>query len=394
MISDIMLDVMALAQTPQSSPEYENRLREKRQALGLSQKQLADLAGITRQAVSAVESNQYSPATSVSLQLARVLHCRVEELFSIKTGGEIVDGEMLGSIPTGAGKLRAQVTQVGDRLLIRPLDGFGELTSLSATADGLIIGPGTNKNHVRLRLLKDREAVRRKVVVAGCDPAMFLAAEHLRKQDKENLVPCLMGNSIALGALKRREVHAAGVHLAEDRSGTWNLPDLRRSLGGMGCMIVTFAHWEEGLIVKQGNPKKIRGATDLARPRIRLVNREKGSGARRLLDRQLQTQGIPAARVQGYDDEVLSHFEVASRVKAGLADVGVGVRAAASICALDFIPLQRERYDLVIPKTHYETLPGLRILLDLIVSKPFRDELEALGGYDTRDTGKIVEMPR
>jgi putative molybdopterin biosynthesis protein len=370
--------------------EYENRLREKRQALALSQKQLADLAGITRQAVSALEANQYSPATSVALHLARALRCRVEDLFSIKTGGEIVDGEMLGSIPTGAGKVRAQVTQVSDRLLVRPLDGFGELTSLSATADGLIIGPGADKNHVRLRLLKDREAVQRKVVVAGCDPAMFLAAGHLRKQDKENLVPCLMGNSIALGALKRREVHAAGVHLADDRSGVWNLPDLQRSLGGMDCMVVTFAHWEEGLIVRQGTPKKIRGATDLARPRIRLVNREKGSGARRLLDRQLQTAGIPTARIKGYGDEVLSHLEVASRVKAGLADVGVGVRAAASICALDFIPLQRERYDLVIPKTHYDSLPGLRTLLDLIVSKPFRDELEALGGYDTRDTGRIA----
>ena len=372
--------------------EFENRLKEKRQGSGFSQKQLAELAGMTRQAVSAVEANQYSPATSVALQLARALHCRVEELFSIKSGGEIVDGELLGSIPTGGGKLRAQVTQVGDRLLVRPLDGFGELTSLSATADGLIIGPGTNKNHVRLRLLKDREAVRRKVVVAGCDPAMFLAAEHLSKQNKENLVPCLMGNSIALGALKRREVHAAGVHLADDRSGAWNIPDLKRSLGGMDCMVVTFAHWEEGLIMRQGNPKSIRKVAELTRPNVRLVNREKGSGARRLLDRELQTAGIPTARIKGYGDEVLSHLEVASRVKAGLADVGVGVRAAASICALDFIPLQRERYDLVIPKTHYETLPALRTLLDLIVSKPFRDELEALGGYDTRENGKLVEM--
>jgi molybdate-binding protein len=79
-------------------------------------------------------------------------------------------------------------------------------------------------------------------------------------------------------------------------------------------------------------------------------------------------------------------------VKAGLADVGIGVRAAASIFGIDFVPLQRERYDLIIPKTYYETLPGLRALLDLIVTKPFRDEIEALGGYDTRESGKIVEM--
>ncbi|TMA88664.1 MAG: helix-turn-helix domain-containing protein [Deltaproteobacteria bacterium] len=392
MISDFMLGIMALKQESQNPPEYENRLREKRQALGLSQKQLADLAGITRQAVSAVEANQYSPATSVALHLARALRCRVDDLFSIKSGGEVVEGELMGSLPDGAGPLRAQLTQIGDRLLVRPLDGVGELMSLRATADGLIIAASPKNKRVKVKLLKDRETVRRKIVVAGCDPAMFLAAEHLRKHDKDNLVPCLMGNSIALGALKRGEVHAAGVHLADERSGVWNRPDLQRSLRDMDCMAVTFAHWEEGLIVRHGNPKRIREVADLTRPNVRLVNREKGSGARRLLDRQLQTAGIPTARVKGYGDEVLSHLEVASRVKVGLADAGVGVRSAAAICGLDFIPMQRERYDLIIPKAHYENLPGLRTLLDTIVSKPFREELEALGGYDTRESGKVVEM--
>ena len=393
MISDIMSGIMT---TPvhkvESQPEYENRLREKRQALGLSQKQLADMSGITRQAVCAVEASQYSPATSVALHLARALRCRVEDLFSIKSSGEIVEGELIGSLLDGPGPMRAQVTQIGGRLLIRPLDGVGELMSLRAAADGLILAASAKSKRVKVKLLKDRETVRRKIVVAGCDPAMFLAAEHLRKHGKDNLVPCVMGNSIALGALKRGEVHAAGVHLADERSGVWNLPDLQRSLGDMDCMVVTFAHWEEGLIVRPGNPKRIRGVADLTRPNVRLVNREKGSGARRLLDRQLQTAGIPTARVKGYGDEVLSHLEVASRVKAGLADAGVGVRVAASICAIDFIALQRERYDLVIPKTHYETLPGLRTLLDTIVSKPFREELEALGGYDTRESGKVVEI--
>ena len=201
-----------------------------------------------------------------------------------------------------------------------------------------------------------------------------------------------MGSGIALGALKRGEIHVAGVHLADDRSGAWNLPDLKRSLGGLDCIVITFAHWEEGLIVKQGNPKTIRGVADLARPRITIVNREKGSGARRLLDRQLVMAGIPPARIKAYADEVLSHLEVASRVKTGLADAGIGVRAAASIFGLDFIPLQRERYDLVIPKIYYESLQGLRTLLDTIVGKPFRNELDALGGYDIRELGKVVEL--
>jgi putative molybdopterin biosynthesis protein len=378
-------------ETEVAQVEMENRLREKRQALELSQKQLADLAGITRQAVSALEANQYSPATSVALQLARALHCRVEDLFSIKQGGEIVEGDLLGSMPQSRGPVRAQVTQVGHRLLVRPLHGLGELATLSATADGLIVESNPDKSRVKVKLLKDRQAVHRKVVVGGCDPAMFLAGEHVRKHDPDDLVPCLMGSSIALGALKRGEVHVAGIHLAEESSGAWHLPDLSQSLGDMNCIVVTFAHWEEGFIVRQGNPKRINSVSDIAKPTVRIINREKGSGARRLLDKQLQASRIMPNRVKGYDDEVLSHLDVASRIKAGLADTGIGVRAAAAICGLDFIPLQRERYDLVVPKLYYETLHGLRVLLDTIVSKPFRDELEALGGYETRETGKVIE---
>jgi molybdate-binding protein/DNA-binding XRE family transcriptional regulator len=374
-----------------SEVELENRLREKRQAQGLSQKQLADLAGITRQAVSALEADQYSPATSVALKLARALRCRVEDLFSIRQGGEIIEGELLGPIPPGGHPVRAQVTQIGHRIWVRPLVGVGELTSLSATAEGVIVGASADGKLAKVKLLKERHAVQRKVVVGGCDPAMFIAAEFVGKRGEDNVVPCLMGSSLALNALRRGEIHLAGVHLAEQDAEAWNLPDLKSRLGNMDCLVVTFAHWEEGFIVRQGNPKKIRGAADLAKPAVRIVNREKGSGARRLLDKQLKANGIKYTRVKGYGDEVLSHLDVASRVKAGLADTGVGVRAAASIAGLDFVPLQRERYDLIIPKAYYETLQGLRVLLDTMVSKPFRSELDALGGYDTKEIGRIVD---
>jgi putative molybdopterin biosynthesis protein len=394
MISDFMLGIMAPKQAFQNPPQYENRLREKRQSLGLSQKQLADSAGITRQAVCAVEANQYSPATSVALQLARALRCRVDDLFSLKQGGEIIEGELLGPVPKTGFPVRAQVTQIGHRLLVRPLDGLGELASLSATADGLIVESNPDKRRAKVKLLKDRDAVRRKIVVGGCDPSMFLAGEHVRKHDQDNLVPYLMGSGIALGALKRGEVHVAGIHLAEERTGIWQLPDLRQSLGDMDCIVVTFAHWEEGLIVRPGNPKKIRSVGDIAKPTVRIVNREKGSGARRLLDKQMDASHIKANRVKGYGDEVLSHLDVASRIKAGLADTGIGVRSVAAIAGLDFVPLQRERYDLVVPKLYYETLHSLRVLLDTIVGKPFREELEALGGYDTRETGKLVAPPQ
>src|SRR5262245_45468435 len=126
MIADIMSNMMDLKESAkQASPtETESRVREKRQALHLSQKQLAELAGITRQAICAVEANQYSPSTSVALKLARVLQCKVEDLFYLKRGDEIIEGEIIGPLPKGLGKVRAQVSQIGARVLVRPLMGL------------------------------------------------------------------------------------------------------------------------------------------------------------------------------------------------------------------------------------------------------------------------------
>jgi molybdopterin molybdotransferase/putative molybdopterin biosynthesis protein len=371
--------------------EFDNHLKERRQAAGLSQQQLAAVAGITRQSVAAVETSQYSPATSVALQLARALQCRVEDLFSIKTGGEVVEGELLGTLPKDGDLMRAQLTQVGHRLLVRPLDGAGELRSLAASADGLIVNPRANLKRISVKLLKDRDIITGQIAIGGCDPAMFLAAEHLARRKNNHLVPCVMGNGAAVTALQRGEVHAAGVHLSVRDAEDSTAKELQRSLRALDCLVVTFAHWEEGIIVARGNPKHIANVADLAHPKIKIINREKGSGARRLLDRALRAASVPAARLKGYAGQVRSHLEVAAHVRGGLADAGIGVRAAATIFGLEFISLQRERYDLIIPKMYYQSLPAVKQLLDLVVDKAFRAELEAFGGYDTRESGKIIE---
>lgn len=373
-------------------PEIDNRLKARRQAAGFTQRQLAAMVGVTRQSVAAVETGQYSPATTVALQLARALECRVEDLFSIKAGGEVIEGELLGALPMNSAQTRAKVIRVGERLLVRPLDGAGELRSLAASADGLIIDSRANRKRVSVKLLEDPDIISNQIAVGGCDPAMFLAAEHLAKR-RNYMVPCVMGNGAALAALKRGEVHAAGVHLtARDSDDDAMLKELQRTLAPVDCLVVAFAHWEEGIIVAPGNPKDITSVADFAHPKTRIINREKSSGARRLLDRALRAAGVPTARLKGYGDEVLSHLEVASRVRAGLADAGIAVRAAATVFGLGFIGLQRERYDLIIPKTHYESLPGIKRLLDLVVDRSFRAELEAFGGYDTRESGKIIEL--
>jgi molybdate-binding protein len=119
-----------------------------------------------------------------------------------------------------------------------------------------------------------------------------------------------------------------------------------------------------------------------------LINREEGSGARLLLDQRLRAAGIDHATLSGYRTIVRSHFEVARAIASHQADVGVGIRSAAQLFGLDFVPLQAARYDLVVPTAYLKSHPTLGNLFDTLVSRPFRNELEALGGYDTRETGK------
>ena len=153
--------------------------------------------------------------------------------------------------------------------------------------------------------------------------------------------------------------------------------------------VITFAMWEEGIVVAKGNPKSIREIGDFARKGVTLVNREPGSGSRILLDSSLKRLGIPIAKVTGYGQVAYGHLPAAWQVRMGQADGCVATRAAARIFGLDFVPLMSERYDLVIRKPHL-ALPAVQLLLDTLNRTAFRRELEGLGGYTTSDAGKQV----
>lgn len=360
----------------------------------MSQTELARRADITRQAISSIESNLYLPTTGVALRLAAALSCRVEDLFRLADSHEEIEGILVSPLPEQATKIssvRVKVALVGTRTVVRPVAGLGEVLSYAVPADGFLVDRPSQQigARVRVRLSREREAIEQEISVAGCDPAIFLAGEHLRRQrDRTTVVGWTMGSMMALRALQRGEVHIAGLHLHDPSTGESNLPFLRRALRGGRYEVVTFATWEEGLIVRAGNPKSIRTAADLADGSVRVINREEGSGARLLLDQQLRVASVDPSRVQGYDRIVSSHFEVARAVAGHQADAGIGIRSAAQLFGLDFVPLQTARYDLVVPKMYLKSHPTLTNLFEAIVSRPFRNEIEALGGYDTRDTGK------
>lgn len=375
--------------------QFSNHLKSARTKQGFSQGELAKRAGITRQAVSSIESNLYLPTTAVALRLASALACRVEDLFSLAPMEDIVEGTLIGRFPpaeTQGQSIRVKVSSVGKRTIVRPVADLGEQLSFAVPADGYI----TDTPHrlagttIRVNLSRDREAIQQEISVAGCDPAIFLAGEHLRRhKDQTTVVGWPMGSTAALQALQRGEVHVAGMHLFDPASGESNMPFLRRSLKGSDYEVVTFATWEEGFMVRRGNPLSIRTVADLAERSVILVNREEGSGARLLLDQRLRASGVEPTHVQGYDRIASSHFEVARAIAELQADVGVGIRSAAQLFGLAFVPLQTARYDLVVPKAYLQSHPTLAHLFETIVSGPFRHEIEALGGYDATETGNV-----
>jgi putative molybdopterin biosynthesis protein len=190
-----------------------------------------------------------------------------------------------------------------------------------------------------------------------------------------------------LFALASGDCDLAGCHLLDAESGDYNAPFVRRVLPGEPVDLVTLAEREQGLMVAPGNPGGIHALADLARHGVRYVNRQRGSGTRVLLDRLLADAAVPADAVEGYGREEPTHLAVAGAIAAGSADAGLGIRAAARALGLDFVPLARERYELALRAASRDQ-PAVHAVLAALRSRAFVAAVEALTGYDTRDTGR------
>jgi putative molybdopterin biosynthesis protein len=353
-----------------------NRLREWRRRAGLTQQELAERAGVTRQTISGIESGLYGPGVEVGLRLARVLGCHVEDLFELERDGAETLAVGVDLAPR-AGSVRVALAEIAGRTVARPLSGLGAFRWPTAAAHGLARAAARGTT-VQVRRLPGGG---RGLFLAGCDPALGLLAAHAgRGPGHVEALWWQAGNADAVVQLGRREVHAAAVH---------------RPTGGMeppppfALARFRIASWEMGWIVRPGNPKGIRGAGDLRRPDVRLANREPGSGARSLLDRLLAEADVPVGRVRGYDREFGGHVEVAEAVALGVADVAVGLGAAAEDHGLDFLPVTSEVCDLWLPQDGLGD-PAVAALLDALNAGSFRTDLAAFGPYDTTETGDRV----
>jgi putative molybdopterin biosynthesis protein len=234
----------------------------------------------------------------------------------------------------------------------------------------------------------------RPLVITGQDISLDLLAHQMERR-----IPGIRplrshaGSLDSLMAMYRGQADIVSTHLWDGDTGEYNLPYIRKLLVGLPYLVVNLLVRRAGFIVQRGNPLGLSGWPDLARPGVRLVNREIGSGARVLLEEQLRLHRIAPAGIAGYDRIEHNHLGVAGAVASGEADVGIGIEKAASIVGnVDFIPLIEERYDLVMIHKP-ENRDWIDSVLAILESAEFRSEMAAIPGYDLSQTGRILFAP-
>lgn len=290
--------------------------------------------------------------------------------------------------------LRVKVGKVGEKFFATPLQrGSGLITSLTK-ADGIIRIPPYSEGiaedeEVELELLRPIEEILQTVVLVGShDLSLDILSNLLRKS-----YPPIFFSSHPVGslegilAIRGGVCHMAGTHLLDPDSGEYNFPYIREYLNGIDLKVINLVYREQGLIVKKGNPKGIGGLKDLLREDISFINRQKGSGTRILLDHSLKLLSLEPHKIRGYEREEFTHMAIASAISNGIADVGMGILPAAKAMNLDFIPIAKERYDLIIPSIYFED-DKIKRVIEVIRSNDFKNIVLQMGGYDVSSTGE------
>jgi putative molybdopterin biosynthesis protein len=295
--------------------------------------------------------------------------------------------------------LRVNIGSLGGKMIATPLPrAAGSVTTLTR-AEGIIRIPAlsegiTQEEVVEAELLVDDEELKNTIVIIGShDITLDILSDEIRKGGKDIRVSS--GNVGSLGglmAIKKGVSHLGGAHLLDEETGEYNLSYIRKYLNGIKVSVFHLVMRDQGLIVKKGNPKGIKGIEDLLRGDVSFVNRQAGSGTRILLDYKLKQSGHKTSDIRGYDHEEYTHMAVAVDVLSGAADCGMGIYAAAKALDLEFIPIVREQYDLIIPTEHIID-PNIAELIKTIGSESFKKRVTSLGGYDPSKSGELwVEL--
>jgi putative molybdopterin biosynthesis protein len=239
-------------------------------------------------------------------------------------------------------------------------------------------------------LLKERKNIKNDLLLIGShDLSLDLIRNQLRQKNYNfDLKLQTVGSMAGLTALRRGESHLAGAHLLDPETGEYNISHLKRFFKGEKLVVLNLVHREQGLYLKPGNPKNISGLQDLTGAEINYINRQRGAGTRVLFDYLLAQNNIDPAQISGYEKEEFTHIAAAAAVGRGSADAALGIRAAAEVMEVDFLPLAEEKYELIFREEILEE-PQIQSLIELINQDKIKSEIEKLGGYQCRESGKI-----
>ena len=291
--------------------------------------------------------------------------------------------------------VRVNLGRVGDKTVATPIGrGAGVITTM-VKADGVLRVPALDEGvnawqEVTIELLRPAEEIDNTILFSGSnDLTIGVLNDQLRAHYPGLKISASnIGSLGGLVALKRGEAHMIGTHLLDPATGVYNLPDLKKQKLLAKSVVMTLVIREQGLIVLQGNPKKIKNLRDLTRKDVTFINRQPGAGTRVLLDYKLDKLRIKPNRIKGYEREETTHMAVAVAIASGLVDTGLGVKSAAKALGLEFVPVEREEYDLVFRKDFFKSDTGQR-LVEVIRSDSFKQAVEQLDGYETTKTGMV-----
>jgi putative molybdopterin biosynthesis protein len=292
--------------------------------------------------------------------------------------------------------VRMTIGKVGDKYIANPLTRAAGVTMSMVRADGLLRVPATSLGYeqgeeAEIELYKPLQQIDNTMVFAGShDMTLDLLASAVHRHDPDRFVSSAhVGSLGGILAIRKGDAHAAGVHLLDENTGEYNVSFAKKYLADVPFVLINLVYRQQGWIVPVGNPAAIQTVNDLQQEGLIYINRQRGAGTRLLFDYLLKQAGMQPEQVYGYNREDFSHLSVAAAVAGGTADCGLGIQSAAKVFGLDFVPVAEERYDLLMTKEFYESEAG-NALLTVMTSDSFRSEVENLGGYSCRDTGKVI----
>ena len=324
----------------------------------------------------------------------------IELLLGIKEEKDTLEGILSRKFASSMGIdefVRVKVGKVGERFVVSPAGrGAGLLMSV-VRSDGYVVIPAGSEGFsqgekVKVILWRKKSEIENTLVCIGShDNTLDVLYNFLRKKfPSVSMSSSHVGSMGGLIAIKKGEAHIAGTHLLDEETGEYNIPFIKKLLPEKKVILINLVYRVQGLIVKKGNPKGIKDFKDLIKEDVVFINRQAGSGTRLLLDKHLKELGISPSQIKGYENEEYTHMGVAQAVASGKADAGLGIYAAAKALNLDFIPVTKERYDILIAKEFLDFTP-VKALLEIIrKDEEFKNCVLSLGGYDVKDMGKVI----